>query len=132
MCNIASVQYNCVCLKSKTLRNFLPSSSFLHHFYGITGNSEQKNTLQTMEQLICCYKRTFYKNSSFSQTRALNTIRGICRHYIWPLCFIFKLGFVCLSSTIITRKANACSLLLFVNDHKQEVFRTHRQDHFFK
>ena len=30
---------NCVCLKSKTLCNCLSSSSFLHHFSGITENS---------------------------------------------------------------------------------------------
>ena len=40
----------CIRLKSKTLRNCL-SSSFLHHSFGITGNSEQKNILLTLGQL---------------------------------------------------------------------------------
>ena len=44
LCNIT---INCVCLKSKTLINLLfSSSSSLHLFFGITGNSEQKNILQ--------------------------------------------------------------------------------------
>ena len=41
----------CVCLKSKKLRSCLSSSSFLLYFSGITGNSEQKNILLTIEQL---------------------------------------------------------------------------------
>ena len=42
----------CVCSKSKTLRNCLSSSSFLHHFSGRTGNSEQRNILRTIGQLV--------------------------------------------------------------------------------
>ena len=42
----------CFFLKSKTLRNCLSSSSFIHCFSGLTGNSEQKNILQTFEQLM--------------------------------------------------------------------------------
>ena len=41
-----------VCLKSKTLRNWLSPSSFLHHFSGITRNSEQKNILEINGQPI--------------------------------------------------------------------------------
>ena len=40
------------------------SSSFFHYFSGITGNSEQKNILQIVGQLICslicCYKIIFF------------------------------------------------------------------------
>ena len=35
----------CVCLKYITLLYCLSSSSFLHHFFGITGNAERKNEL---------------------------------------------------------------------------------------
>ena len=45
--------YFCVCFKSITLRNcFSSSSSFVHHFLAITGNSEQKSILQTFGPLM--------------------------------------------------------------------------------
>ena len=47
---LQNVNYDC--LKSKRLCSYLSSSSFLHHFSGIMGNSEQKNISQTIEQLM--------------------------------------------------------------------------------
>ena len=41
------VNIYCVCLKSRALRGCLSSSSFIHQFFGITGNSEQKTILRT-------------------------------------------------------------------------------------
>ena len=46
------VNIYCVYLESRTLRGCLSSSSFLHHFFGITWNSEQKTILWTIGQLI--------------------------------------------------------------------------------
>ena len=68
-------KFYCVCLKSKTLciTGFL---HLLHDFYRVSGESEQKIILMTIEQLtkFCCYKRRFFWSILFlnkSQRRGI-------------------------------------------------------------
>ena len=69
----------CVCLESRTLRNCLSPSYFLHHFSGITGNLEQKkyfteHRTANTNQLFVAIKQHFFDLSflwTFSREREI-------------------------------------------------------------
>ena len=77
--NFHHERVNCVCLKSKILCNCLPSSSFLHFFSGITGNSKAEFgaikyftdywTAKTF-QLFVAMSENFFLVYSFSEYAA--------------------------------------------------------------
>ena len=66
---VTRTQTCCVCLKSKKLRNL--SSSFLHHFSGIMGNSEQK--------------KYFADHWTANATQLFVAIEG---HFFWSVLFL--------------------------------------------
>ena len=74
------LQHYCVCLKSRTLRNCISSSSFLHQFSGIAiifnGEFGEKIyftahwTANTIQFSYCCHQRKFFLVHYFSESVA--------------------------------------------------------------
>ena len=99
--NFHHERVNCVCLKSKTLCNCLPSSSFLHFFSGITGNSKVEFgaikyftdywTAKTI-QLFVAMSENFFLVYSFSEYVAAKgnskDILDRCSHQF--ICIVLK------------------------------------------